>query len=74
MLGIQGCEELNTLNTLILIGKGTIHQEKQNNKQPTLYQFHLRIKEYIRYEKAIYAIDDISSDRLEKKWGQLWHI
>ena len=59
-----------TLNTIILIGKASIHNNKMNNKEPDLYTFLCQLKFFLHIEEEIHTKNKTLESFLEK-WEQI---
>jgi exonuclease III len=71
ILGVAN-ETMNglTLNTIILIGKASVQNNKMNNKQPDTYTFLCQLKFYLRIEEEIH-IKNKTIDTFLEKWENI---
>jgi exonuclease III len=61
------------LNCCLLIGKEMIHEQKSCDKQPDIYKYHCKLKDYILTEKVI-ATNQNKMDKLIDDWGDILYL
>ena len=61
-----------TFNCILLIAKGTIYNNKSNNKQPDFYNFLVQLKFFLKIEEQIHIKNEITT-QFEEAWGPIFN-
>jgi hypothetical protein len=57
-------------NCILLIAKGTIYNNKSNNKQPDFYNFLVQLKFYLKIEEQIHTKNNTLTE-FDIEWGDI---